>query len=118
MKNHYNSINSGTNSYNAMGPGNMVKLIGRKKSYERLMRLDQQLYNLYKNNKVSYKADMLSNPVRGGNSYSMKQKSSGLGGGYYGNNYSMLGPNGIHELDVQGKSVVNSKSIINNNGYL
>lgn len=58
---------------------------------------------------------MLSNPVRGVNSYSLKQKSSGLGGQYYSNNYSsMLGGNGLGELDVQGKSVVNSKSIINN----
>lgn len=58
---------------------------------------------------------MLQNPLRGGNSYSLKQKSSGLGNHYYSNNYSqILGGNGIGELDVQGKSVVNSKSIINN----
>jgi hypothetical protein len=106
-------MNNGSNNYSAVGPTNMIKLIGRKKSYERLMRLDQQLYNLYKNNNGS----LLSNPVRGVNSYSLKQKSSILGsGGYYSNhnNYSVLSGAGIGDLDIQGKSVVNSKSIINN----
>lgn len=74
VKHHYAPGNAGSNiGYSAVGPSNMIKLIGRKKSYERLMRLDQQLYGLYGKNSNS-NGQMLSNPTRGVNSYSLKQK--------------------------------------------
>lgn len=62
---------------------------------------------------------MLSNPSRVLNPYSVKQKAGGLGGGYYSNNshnYSAMGAGalGLGELDIQGKSVVNSKPTLNN----
>jgi len=41
VKHYYDQVNSGVHSV-----GN--KAIGKKKSYERLVRLDQQLYHLYK----------------------------------------------------------------------
>jgi len=62
-------INSGSNSYSNSNSVN--KLISRKKSYERLMRIEQQLYHLYKhqNGKIE-----IQNPIRSGgiNNYGLK----------------------------------------------
>ncbi|CDW78008.1 protein kinase domain containing protein [Stylonychia lemnae] len=114
VKNNYSMLNNGSQSYS--NSGSVAKLANRKKSYERLMRVDQQSYHLYKhqNGKIE-----IQNPIRSGgiNVYGLKQRPQG----YYNvsANYSVLsngggGNSGLpSELDVQGKSVINSKQIIN-----
>eukprot|EP00347_Sterkiella_histriomuscorum_P013274 403365346 len=111
IKNNYSMMNSGSNSYS--NSNSVAKLINRKKSYERLMRIDQQAYHLYKhqNGKIE-----IQNPIRSGgiHQYGLKQRPHVY---YNGNsNYSIIGNSGAtiaSELDIQGKSVINSKQIIN-----
>jgi hypothetical protein len=105
-------VNNGSYSYNNGNNSSIAKLMNRKKSYERLIRLDQQLYHLYKQGGNSQKLDSMGGYLRNGqNSYVIKSR----GGGYQNGNYSVLGGgSGIgNELDIQGKSMISSKQIVN-----
>lgn len=81
----YANINNRGARENDQSSNSVNKLINRKKSYEKLVQIDNQLYQLYKNN--GGKPSEL-----GGGNRPMKVRS----GAYNGAN---------NELDIQGKSM-------------
>lgn len=102
VKHYYEVINNGSSSL-----GSQAKMMGKKKSYERLVRLDQQLYHLYRQS--GRKMDSIQ-PIRAQGQLK-NRPSLGIYYGYHGNNKSING-----ELDIQGRSMVNSKIV--NNSYI
>ena len=97
-------MNAGGGS--SLGSHQSKNMLGKKKSYERLVRLDQQLYHLYRQS--GRKMDSIQ-PIRGGGGGMKNRPALGIYYGYHGGNNSING-----ELDVQGRSMVNSKQIVNN----
>lgn len=99
--------------------------MNRKKSYERLMRLDQQLYNLYKHSgagaiqKIENTQQRIAN-IYGANKAGLKPANYYMGGGGGGNgNYSFVAASAAglgSELDIQGKSMISKHQI--NNSYM
>ena len=97
--NHSNSVTVDQDNYSVNS-----KLINRKKSYERMIKLDPQLYQIYK-----YQGGKVdSQNIRSGgiHQYGLKQRPNIV----YGSGSV------ASELDIQGKSVINSKQI--NSSYV